>query len=113
MISQKIIAPPPGLELERPEVPIAARVDPGQRFRQKIEVTLPLRESAPYPHLLPPRTRHEGYVVREAWLEVGFYSPPDPDAAREAGDGFVFPGMDVAAQSILRAGPIGRFAFQR
>lgn len=110
-ISQKVIAPPRGLELERPEIPLASRVNPGERLRQKIELGLPLRESTPYPHLRPRRPRGGGYVVLEAWLEIGFFSPESPEVAREAGEGWVIPGLDPARQSIVRAGPIGRFAF--
>lgn len=111
-ISQKIIAPPPGLELERPEIPLATRVEPGQHFRQKLEMTLPLRECAPYPHLQPQRERQSGYLILEGWFEAGFLAPQDPDAAREAGEGWVLPGVSAAKQSIVRAGPIGRFAFE-
>jgi len=110
-IAHKIIAPPPGLELERPEVPLAARVDPGDRFRKKIELTLPLRECVPYPHLQPKRERPSGYLVLEGWLEVGFCAPDDPDAAREAGEGWILPGAMAAKQRIATVGPLGRFAF--
>ncbi len=111
VISHKIIAPPRGLELERPDIPLAARVDPGQRLRHKIEVSLPLREATPYPHLQPPRERTDGYLVLEASLEVGYFAAPDPSVAREAGEGFLIPGLDPNLQTILRAGPIGRVAF--
>ena len=110
-IGHKIVAPPRGLELERPEVPLAAQVDPGERLRQKIELGLPLRESAPYPHLMPRRERRTEYEVLDAWLEVGYCELPDGLEAREAGDGFVIPGVRAEMLSILRAGPIGRFAF--
>lgn len=110
-ISQKIVAPPRGLELERPEVPLAARLDPGQHLRGKIDLMLPLRESAPYPHLRPPRARHEGYLVLDAWFELGYVAPQDPEGVRAAGDGYLFPAASAKVQRILRVGPIGRFAF--
>ena len=111
-IGHKIIAPPRGLELERPEVPLAARVEPGQHFRRKLEMTVPLRESMPYPHLQPRGQRQSGYLVVEGWLEVGFVAADETEPAKEAGEGWTVPGVRAEKQSILRAGPIGRFAFE-
>jgi hypothetical protein len=110
-ISQKIIAPPRGLELERPEVPLAAIVGPGQRLRHKLEISLPLREFTPYPHLLPMRERSEGYLLIDAHFEVGYFAAPDPSVAKQAGDGFLLPGLRPSEQTILRVGPVGRVAF--
>jgi hypothetical protein len=110
-ISQKIIAPPPGLELERPEVPLAARVDPGQRLRHKLELSLPLRTASPYPHLSPRRERSREYLLIDAHFEVGYFPAPDASLAREAGEGFVLPGLDPGAQAVIRVGPVGRVAF--
>ena len=110
-ISQKVIAPPPGLELERPETPLAARLDPGQRLRHKLEIRLPLHESTPYPHLQPKRERGASYLVLEAHFEAGYFVAPDPAVARKAGEGWILPGLEPGMQSILRAGPIGRISF--
>jgi hypothetical protein len=112
IVSQKIIAPPRGLELERPEIPLASRLEPGQRIRHKLEMRLPLRASTPYPHLELRRERGEGYLVVDAFFEVGYFAPPDPSVAREAGEGaFVLPGLTPEMQTVLRAGPFGRVAF--
>ena len=111
IVSQKIIAPPRGLELERPEIPLAARLDPGQRLRHKLEMRLPLRASSPYPHLEPRRERSDGYIAIDTYFEAGYVAPPDPGVAREAGEGFVLPSLTPEMQSVLRAGPFGRVAF--
>jgi hypothetical protein len=111
IVSQKIIAPPQGLELERLEIPLAARLDPGQRLRHKIELRLPLRESFPYPHLQPRRDRSGEYLLMETYFEAGYFAAPEPGVAREAGDGWALPGLEPQMQAILRAGPIGRMAF--
>ncbi|MCB9384538.1 MAG: hypothetical protein H6509_07980 [Bryobacterales bacterium] len=111
VLSQKLFPIPRGLLVERPEVPLAALVEPGQRLRHKLELKLPLRESIPYPHLLPKHGRSQGYLVMDAAFEIGYFADVPPEKEQALGEGFVLPGYSVKQQTLLRTGPIGRVAF--
>ena len=111
VVSQKIIAPPATLSVERPDIPLAARLEPGQRLRHKLELRLPLRANTPYPHLEPKPERGGGVLAIDSFLEVGYFAASDPAVAQETGEGFVIPGLAPTMQTVLRIGPFGRVAF--
>lgn len=105
VLAKKIYPVPADTEVERPDVPWVTRVDPGQVFREKFNVPLPLKLWTPY--------RLRGVTPPPeaiAWFELGFFLAPDPSVAKEA-DGHlsVYP-FDAGKQNILRVGPIGRFS---
>ncbi len=110
-IAQKVVSPPRGLELERPEIPLASRVEPGGRLRVKLDLPLPLRERLPYSQLTPRRPPAGQYLVLEAWLEVGICELTAELPAKEIEGGVALARFGPGLQTVVRTGPIGRFAF--
>jgi len=104
ILGKKIIPVPADRDVEKPDVPYVTRVEPGQTFREKFEVPLPLKTWTPYPG----RSAQPG-IELEAWFELGFFLAPDPSVVREAGGNLVIYPFPFEKQTILRAGPLGRF----
>jgi len=107
VLGKKIIPVPDDIDVERPDVPYVTRVDPGEVFREKINIMLPLRPFTPYP-------QRGGAAVTEAavYFELGFFLAPDPSVARESGGHLVVYPFAAQKQTILRTGPLGRFPVQ-
>ena len=104
ILSKKIIPVPADRDVERPDVPCVTRVDSGQVFREKFDIPLPHQPWSPYSS----RPAQPGLEL-EAWFELGFFLAPDPTVARESGGNLVVYPFHPEKQTILRAGPLGRF----
>lgn len=104
VLSKKIFPVPANIDVEKPNVPYVTRVEPGQTFREKFTVPLPLKPYTPYP--APPAAPPNEAIV---FFELGFFLAPDPAIAKQA-DGHltVYP-FQAERQTVLRAGPLGRF----
>ena len=106
-LSKKIIAVPRDIEVEKPDVPYVTRVGPGEAFREKLDVAVPVKLWAPYPGAAG--RAPEGAEL-EVWFEVGFFLTGDAGVAREAGGRLVIYPFAAEKQIVLRAGPLGRVA---
>jgi len=107
ILAKRIIPVPPDVDVEKPEVPYVTRVEPGEVFREKISLMLPLRLFTPYKRRTPMTLTEAA-----AYFELGFFLAPDPSVAKEAGGQLVVYPFPVEKQIILRAGPLGRFPVQ-
>lgn len=112
VLGQKVIAVPADIDVERPEIPFVRRVDPGDRLRERVEITLPVEEWTPYSGLVRRPDAGAEQVPLDAWFELGFFFAPDPSIAREvetpAGTLLSVYPFDPSKQSILRVGPIAK-----
>jgi hypothetical protein len=107
VLGKKIIPVPADTDVEKPDVPYVTRVEPGEAFREKVSLMLPLRLFTPYKRRTP-MTLSEAAV----YFELGFFLAPDPSVAKEAGGHLVVYPFPAEKQIILRAGPLGRFPIQ-
>ena len=107
VLGKRIFPVPQELDVEKPEVPYVTRVEPGGVFVEKLSLMLPLRVFSPYPQV-------QTAVPAEAaaYFELGFFLAPDPSVAKQAGGNLVIYPFPAEKQTILRAGPLGRFPIQ-
>ena len=104
VLSKKIFPVPNDVDVEKPDVPYVTRVEPGQVFREKFTVPLPLKLWTPYPGSAAP-TLPQASV----WFELGFFLAPDPSFAKQSGGHLVVYPFPTEKQVVLRVGPLGRF----
>jgi hypothetical protein len=104
ILGKRIIPVPPDVDVEKPEVPYVTRVEPGEAFRERISLMLPLRIFTPYKQRTPVQMTEAA-----AYFELGFFLAPDPSVAKQAGANLVVYPFPVEKQVVLRAGPLGRF----
>ena len=104
-VSKKIIAVPGNMLVEKPDVPYVTKVEPGEVFRERVSLMLPLKLFSPY------GADEQAPIAREAaaYFELGFFLAPDPSVAKEAGGHLVVYPFPAEKQIVLRAGPLGRF----
>ena len=112
VLGQKVIGVPADIDVERPEIPFVRRVDPGERLRERVEMTLPVEEWTPYSGIAGGRAPGAEQAPLDAWFELGFFFAPDPSVAREvetpAGTLLSVYPFDPSKQTILRVGPIAK-----
>lgn len=72
LLSKKIIAVPPDVDVEKPSLPCSSLVKSGGKVSEAFELPLPLSEWTPYLGLTgqPPSAE---IVRRRAWFEVGYF----------------------------------------
>lgn len=107
VLGKRIIPVPADVDVEKPEVPYVTRVEPGEVYRERLNLQLPLRIFTPY-KLRTPVSMAEA----AAYFELGFFLAPDPSVARDTGGHLVVYPFPAEKQLILRAGPLGRFPIQ-
>jgi hypothetical protein len=104
VVAKRVLPVPDNIDVEKPDVPYVTRVDPGQSFREKLTLPLPLTLWSPYPGA--PRA---ALPEMEVWFELGFFLAPDPTVAKQAkGHLEIYP-FRADQQTILTAGPLGRY----
>jgi hypothetical protein len=108
VLAKKVIPVPAEVDVEKPDVPYVTRVDPGQTFRERIDLPLPLQLWSPYPAAPVSRA-----LEMDAWFELGFFLAPDPSVAQESGGNLIVYPFHAEQQEILRAGSLGRFPVAR
>lgn len=104
VLSKKIFPVPSNVDVERPDVPYVSRVEPGQVFREKFSVPLPLKLWTPYPGPTAPALPQASVS-----FELGFFLAPDPSVAKQSGGHLVVYPFPAEKQVVLRSGPLGRF----
>lgn len=107
-LAKKIFPVPPDVDVEKPDVPYVTRVEPGQVFRERFTLPLPLKPWAPY-RGYPAPTMSEAAV----FFELGFFLAPDPSVAKQAGGNLIVYPFPTEKQTVLRAGPLGRFPLSK
>lgn len=103
-LAKKIFPVPPDVDVEKPDVPYVTRVDPGQVFRERFTVPLPLKPWTPYRGYPAPTLTEAA-----ASFELGFFLAPDPSVAKQSGGNLIVYPFPTEKQIVLRAGPLGRF----
>jgi len=109
LLSKKIIPVPANVDVEKPDVPYVTKVEPGDTFREKLEVTVPVKLWAPYAGTAG--TAAEGMEL-DAWFELGFFLAPDASVAKDAGGKLVVYPFAAEKQTVMRVGPLGRLAIR-
>lgn len=107
-LAKKIFPVPADVDVEKPDVPYVTRVEPGQVFRERFTVPLPLKPWAPY-RGQPAPTLGEAAV----FFELGFFLASDPSVAKNSGGNLIVYPFPAEKQIVLRAGPLGRFALSK
>jgi hypothetical protein len=109
-ISKKIVPVPPLVSVEKPEIPCATCVRPGERFTETLSVPLPL---VPYtPYLEPPSQAAKGTMQCRVWFEIGFFIVGEGGDAlakkvpTTEGEALYFDPFPASSQRLLRIGPV-------
>jgi len=111
ILSKKIFPVPETLDVERPNVPAATKVEAGADLEETFTILLPLRPFDPY-RRRPQEVLSAPPVERRAFVEIGFFLPkPEGEALANQvetteGTAHHFYPFPIRAQLLLRAGPL-------
>jgi hypothetical protein len=105
LISKKIVAVPPDIDVEKPHLPCSSLVKSGDSLSETIHLSLPL--SAWTPYLGGSGQTSSQVVRRKAWFEIGYFvssaaseSLAQPVQTKQ-GDAFYFDPFPIAGQKTL------------
>jgi len=105
LISKKIIAVPPDVDVEKPLLPCTSLVRPGDSLSETIQLSLPLTTWTPYlVHSGPPPSQ---VIRRKARFEIGYFVSSDASQSlaqpvrTKQGDAFYFAPFPVAGQKTV------------
>jgi hypothetical protein len=106
LLSKKIIAVPPDMDVEKPMLPCSTLVKSGANRSETIRLSLPLSPWTPYIGNAAPSASSQ-IVQKKAWFEVGFFvsSPASKSLAQRVqtkqGEAFYFDPFPVDGQRTL------------
>ena len=81
-LAKTLIPVPEEKEVEYPEVPYMTRLESGESFEERIELTLPIREHHPYRRPDIEKAADHEMVCEELVFILGYFRPPDPSWVR-------------------------------